>query len=54
METGKENEGRAQARQVLRIDTGYSASSSYYVLQVKDPAIRERYIALLRKAGLPE
>jgi adenylate cyclase len=54
MEAGREEEGRAQARHVLRIAPGFSSSSDTYLVQYKDPEERKRLAALLRKAGLPE
>ncbi len=54
MEAGREEEAQVQARHVLRINQDFSSSSSQFVTSYKDPATRERYIALLRNAGLPE
>ena len=54
MEAGREEEGRAQANHVLRINPGFSLSSDSNVVRYKEPARRERIISLLRKAGLPE
>ena len=50
----REEEGRAQARHMLRIDPSFSSSSHRLVKIYKDHTERERYISLLRKAGLPE
>ena len=54
MELGREEEGRAQARQLLRILPNFSSSLHPRVTSFADPATRERYTALLVKAGLPE
>jgi len=54
MLAGREKEGRAQARHVLRINPDFSSSSEPYVTSYRDPATRERYATLLRKAGLPD
>ncbi len=51
---GREEEGQAQARQVLRIDPRFSSSANPYLVQYKDPAQREQFVTLFRKAGLPE
>ena len=52
MEAGREEEGRAQARHVLRISPGFLSASSTFVTSFQDPAERDHMIALLRKAGL--
>jgi adenylate cyclase len=54
MEAGEEENARAQALQLLRIRPEFSASASPFVNSYKNPDTRERYISLLRKAGLPE
>ena len=54
MEIGEEEKGQAQALEILRILPEFSSSASPFVKSYKDPATRERYTALLRKAGLPE
>ena len=54
MLAGMEEEGRAQASHMLRINPGYSSSSHSLVVSYKYQTERERYISLLRKAGLPE
>ena len=54
MLAGMEEQGRAQALHMLRIDPGFSASSHRLVTTYKDQTEREHYITLLRKAGLPE
>jgi adenylate cyclase len=47
---GREDEARAQAREVLRIDPEFSCSEAR--THVVDPVLRERQLALLRQAGL--
>ena len=54
MEAGREEEGRAQAHHVLRINTTFSSSSDSWVVRQSDEVLRERIISLFRKAGLPE
>ena len=54
MLAGMEEEGRAQALHMLRIDPGFSSSSHNLVTAYKDQTERELYISLFRKAGLPE
>ena len=54
MEAGREKEGRAQARKLLHFLPEFSSSSNPRLTSFMDRAIRERYTALLRKAGLPE
>ena len=49
-----EEEGQAQALHMLRINPDFSSSSHGLVVSYKDQTERERYTALLRKAGLPE
>jgi adenylate cyclase len=48
---GREEEARAEARAVLRIDPGFSCDEAR--TEVVDRVLRERQIALLRQAGLP-
>jgi adenylate cyclase len=54
MEAGEEGNAQAQALQVLRLRPGFSSSANPFVDSYKDPDTRERYMSLLRKAGLPE
>ena len=48
---GREDEARAQAREVLRIDPEFSCADA--CAEVVDPVLRERQTALLRQVGLP-
>ena len=54
MLAGMEEEGRTQARHMLRINPGFSSSSNNLVTSYNVETERERYITLFRKAGLPE
>ena len=54
MEAGQEEEGKAQATQVLRILPEFSSSANPIVNSYKNPATRKRYVNLLSMAGLPE
>jgi adenylate cyclase len=51
-ELGKEAEARAEAAEVLRITPRFSLEIHKQRMPIKDPAMLERYIAALRKAGL--
>jgi len=51
-EMGREEEARAEAAEVLRINPNFSLEVARQVLPIKDPADLERYLAGLRKAGL--
>ena len=57
MATGREDEGRTQAKEVLRINPKFSVSghfSDYAELATGDPGEKKRRTEFLRKAGLPE
>jgi tetratricopeptide (TPR) repeat protein len=55
LEADRLNEARSEAREVLRINPGYSiAQDETWVKSTEDIAERQRRIELLRKAGLPE
>jgi len=54
MELGREEEARAHAAEVLRIDPKFSLESLRKRLFYKDPAHSERLLSALRKAGLPD
>ncbi|MCZ6558953.1 MAG: tetratricopeptide repeat protein [SAR324 cluster bacterium] len=54
MDAEREEEGRAQAHHILRINPSFSSSSNPYLVQYKDLVQREQFVTLLRKAGLPE
>jgi adenylate cyclase len=51
-ELGKEAEARAEAAEVLRLNPNYSLEVHKERVPIKDPAILERHLAALRKAGL--
>jgi hypothetical protein len=51
-ELGKEAEARAEAAEVLRINPNFSLEVHRQRVPIKDPAMLERHIAALRKAGL--
>jgi adenylate cyclase len=51
-ELGREEEARAEAAEVLRINPKYSLEVLRQITPFKDPAVLERMFAALRKAGL--
>jgi len=51
-ELGKEAEARAEAAEVLRLTPNFSLEIHRQRAPVKDPAVLERQLAALRKAGL--
>jgi len=51
---GRIEDARAQAAQVLRINPNFSLESLAKTWRNKDPAITERSVNALRKAGLPD
>ncbi len=51
-ELGKEAEARAEAAEVLRINPQFSLEVHKQRVPIKDPAVLERQLAALRKAGL--
>ncbi|MBI3800312.1 MAG: tetratricopeptide repeat protein, partial [Deltaproteobacteria bacterium] len=51
-ELGKEVEARAEAAEVLRINPRFSLEVDRQREPIKDPALLERHLAALRKAGL--
>jgi adenylate cyclase len=51
-ELGKEAEARAEAAEVLRINPNFSLEVHKQRAPIKDPAVLERTLAALRKAGL--
>jgi adenylate cyclase len=53
-ELGRPDEARAQAAEVLRLDPGFSLAALVQREVLKDPAVMERLVGGLRKAGLPE
>ena len=52
MEAGKEDEARAEAVEVLRIDPNFSSDRFIKILPYKNQAELDRYLDALRKAGL--
>jgi adenylate cyclase len=51
-ELGREAEARAEAAEVRRINSQFSLEVHKQRVPIKDPAMLERHIAALRKAGL--
>jgi tetratricopeptide (TPR) repeat protein len=51
-ELGREEEARAEAAEVLRLSPNFSLEVHKQREPIKDPAVLERYLAALRKAGL--
>jgi adenylate cyclase len=51
---GREEEARAAAQEVLRIDPKFSSQRWAKMLPYKDPALNARSLERLRKAGLPD
>ena len=51
-ELGKEAEARAEVAEVLRLNPNFSLEVHKQGAPIKDPAMLERHIAALRKAGL--
>jgi adenylate cyclase len=51
-ELGREEEARAEAAEVLRINPKYSLEVWRQITPYKDPAVLERMLAALRRAGL--
>jgi TolB-like protein/class 3 adenylate cyclase/tetratricopeptide (TPR) repeat protein len=51
--TGREAEGRAQAKEVLRVNPKFTTAAAPAVLRIKDPLVRDRFADALRRAGLP-
>ena len=49
---GREEEARAEAAEVLRLNPSFSLEGLKQRLPFKDPAVAEQYLASLRKAGL--
>jgi len=52
VELGRNDDARAEAAEVLRLSPHYSLATWQQVYPLKDPALRERWLADLRKAGL--
>ena len=51
-ELGREVEAQAEAAEVLRINPQFSLEVHKQRVPIKDPAMLERHLAALRKAGL--
>ncbi len=51
-ELGREAEARAEAAEVLRLNPQFSLEVHKERVPIKDPAMLERHLAALRKAGL--
>jgi adenylate cyclase len=51
-ELGQAAEARAEAAEVLRINPKFSLEVHRQRMPIKDPAVLERHLAALRKAGL--
>jgi adenylate cyclase len=51
-ELGREAEAQAEAAEVLRLNPNFSLVVHRQRMPLKDPAMLERHIAALRKAGL--
>jgi adenylate cyclase len=51
---GRDEEARAAAKEVLRINPKFSVERHTARQPMKDPAARERFVQILRKAGLPD
>jgi tetratricopeptide (TPR) repeat protein len=51
-EVGKEAEAQAEAAEVLRLNPKFSLEVHKERMPIKDPAVLERHLAALRKAGL--
>jgi hypothetical protein len=52
VELGRNDDARAEAAEVLRLSPHYSLAAWQQVYRYKDPAVQERWLADLRKAGL--
>jgi adenylate cyclase len=50
---GNEEKARAQAKQLLRINPNFSSDSAVPIRRIKDPGVRDRFTAALKRAGLP-
>jgi TolB-like protein/class 3 adenylate cyclase/predicted Zn-dependent protease len=51
-ELGREAEARAEAAEILRLNPNFSLEVHKQRVPIKDPAVLERHLAALRKAGL--
>jgi adenylate cyclase len=51
-ELGQATEARAEAAEILRLNPQFSLAVHRQRMPIKDPAVLERHLAALRKAGL--
>jgi adenylate cyclase len=51
-ELGQEAEAHSEATEVLRLNPNFSLEVHRQRMPIKDPAVLERHIAALKKAGL--
>jgi len=51
-ELGQAAEARAEAAEVLRLNPQFSLEVHRHEMPIKDPAVLERHVTALRKAGL--
>jgi tetratricopeptide (TPR) repeat protein len=51
---GREEEAHAEAAEVLRLNPKFSVKKIAKRMQIRDRDVKQRYIDLLRKAGLPD
>jgi adenylate cyclase len=51
---GREEEARAEAAEVLRLNPKFSVKKNEKTSPIKDKAVKEHYMDALRKAGLPD
>ncbi|MEW6668377.1 MAG: tetratricopeptide repeat protein [Thermodesulfobacteriota bacterium] len=51
---GKEEEARAAAAEVLKMNPKFTVEGFAKIMSVKDKAVKERYLENLRKAGIPD
>ncbi|MBI3797659.1 MAG: adenylate/guanylate cyclase domain-containing protein, partial [Deltaproteobacteria bacterium] len=51
-ELGREEEARAEAAEFLRLSPNFSLEMGRQIMPAKDPAVLDRYLNALRKAGL--
>jgi len=54
MAWGRDDEARAAAQDLLRIDPKFSVQRYGQSLSYKDPALTAQALELMRKAGLPD
>jgi hypothetical protein len=54
MALGREEEARAEAEEVLRINPEFSLEIVARLWRARDPVMRKRFMERLGKAGIPE